>query len=150
MARKRKQRRYSDQERAEALAALAANNGNLSHTARQLGIPRATLEAWAKQKRHAEAAENVAPEKEALADRLEILAGKLLDGVTEEKIAVSGPKELLTSLGIAVDKMQLLRGQPTSINDTTHRADLSRLSDEELDTLERLAARAAESGSHPG
>lgn len=39
-------RRYSDSERAEALAALAANAGNRAKTARQLGIPRQTLAEW--------------------------------------------------------------------------------------------------------
>jgi transposase-like protein len=33
-------RRYSDEERGVALAALAANNGDVSKTARQLDIPR--------------------------------------------------------------------------------------------------------------
>jgi len=39
--------RYSDEERADALLALEANGGNLSRTARQMGIPRATLRLWA-------------------------------------------------------------------------------------------------------
>jgi hypothetical protein len=42
----RPRRRYSDEDRAVALAALAANGNNLRRTARQLGIPRASLLAW--------------------------------------------------------------------------------------------------------
>jgi 8-oxo-dGTP pyrophosphatase MutT (NUDIX family) len=42
-----KRRHYSDEERAEALAVLDANAGNLKRTARDLDIPRATLQEWA-------------------------------------------------------------------------------------------------------
>jgi hypothetical protein len=42
-----KRRHYSDEDRAEALAVLDANAGNLKRTARDLGIPRATLQEWA-------------------------------------------------------------------------------------------------------
>ena len=39
-------RSYSDAERAEALAVLDANAGNVERTARHLGLPRKTLEGW--------------------------------------------------------------------------------------------------------
>ena len=38
---------YSDEEKVRALAALAAGGGDVSRTARQLGIPRRTLRDWA-------------------------------------------------------------------------------------------------------
>lgn len=37
---------YSDVQRIDALARLAANDGNLARTAREMGIPRATLRDW--------------------------------------------------------------------------------------------------------
>lgn len=37
---------YTDDQRIAALAALAANGGNISQTARQTGIPRITLRKW--------------------------------------------------------------------------------------------------------
>lgn len=40
-------RRYSEQQKADALAALQANGMNVSATAAQLGIPRPTLDLWA-------------------------------------------------------------------------------------------------------
>jgi transposase-like protein len=40
------QRRYSDREKATALAVLDANNGDALATARQTGIPRSTLRRW--------------------------------------------------------------------------------------------------------
>lgn len=151
MARKKKQRRYSDEERANALAALAANGGNLSLTSRQLGIPRATIQAWANSTAHPEAAENAAPKKAELADRLDVIAHQLLDGLTEDKIKLAGAPQLMTAFGIAVDKAQLLKGKPTAINDNTHRHD--DLSDAELDAriaeLEARVHRAAGTAGHP-
>jgi hypothetical protein len=40
-------RMYSDEEKASALAALAANGGNALLTAQQTGVPRTTLRKWA-------------------------------------------------------------------------------------------------------
>ncbi len=43
------QRSYSAEDRAEALAVVAANGGNVVHTANQLAIPRGTLETWVRE-----------------------------------------------------------------------------------------------------
>ena len=40
-------RSYSDEQKASALAALAANGGNARLTAAQVGVPRTTLLKWA-------------------------------------------------------------------------------------------------------
>lgn len=40
-------RRYTEQERADGLAALAAHGGNVNAAAKALGIPRPTLNLWA-------------------------------------------------------------------------------------------------------
>ncbi len=145
MARRRRaQRRYSDDERAAALAALAANGGNLSQTARQLGIPKATLRAWRDGAAHPEASENSTPKKAALAHRLEEVAHQILDGMTAERLLLSAPHQAMTALGIAVDKMQLLRGRATAITDQTH-VHLE-MSEEEVDA--RLAElRAQDDGA---
>jgi transcriptional regulator of acetoin/glycerol metabolism len=44
----RRRPRRGDECRAAALAALEANRGNVARTARQLGLPRKTLEGWAR------------------------------------------------------------------------------------------------------
>ncbi len=54
----------TDDERAEALAALAANGGDVGRTARQLGIPKTTLIGGAEGTRHPEAVGNATPKKE--------------------------------------------------------------------------------------
>jgi hypothetical protein len=62
-------RRYTDDERSLALAALAANTGNVNKTVRQLGIPTTTLEHWSKGERHPESIQMIA-EKKALWQKL--------------------------------------------------------------------------------
>lgn len=113
---KPQRRRYSDDDRAAARAALAANGGNVERTARELGIPRGTLQRWANGQRHPEAAASVSPKKGELADRLEAVAHALVDDLARpEKITGASLPQVATALGIAVDKMRLLREQPTAI-----------------------------------
>lgn len=135
-------RRYSDSERATALAALAANGGNLDRTAKALGIPFTTLKQWADGTRHPEASQMSEQKKEDMAAALEEVAWKLLRSL-ESKIDTAPLSQAATSMGIAIDKARLLRGEPTTISEATTHVDLSKLSDKELDDAERLALKAA-------
>jgi hypothetical protein len=74
-------RRYSDEDRASALAALDANDGNLQRTARQVGLPRKTLAEWAKGRASPAVAELRHQKKGELADRFDALAHALLDAI---------------------------------------------------------------------
>jgi transposase-like protein len=103
-------RHYSAGERAMVLAALAANGGNVKRTARQAGVPRKTLEGWAKGRRLAGVRGEVRHQGRAdLADRFEDLAHRLLDAISA-RLAEASFRELVVALGIVVDKMVLLRG----------------------------------------
>jgi transposase-like protein len=102
-------RRYSDEERAAALAALAANRGNVARTARQVGLHPNTLRQWATGQRHPEATQMSEAKKESLADAFERLAGKML-GVADRKADDLGAKDAMISAGIAADKVVALRG----------------------------------------
>lgn len=110
-------RRYTDDERAAALAALAANGGNVFRTAAQLGIPATTIKNWAKGYRHPEAAEMGEQKKGPMADALEAVAWKLLDSIPS-KIAKATLAQVSTSMGISIDKARLLRGEPTNIEES--------------------------------
>src|SRR5262245_50044886 len=74
-------RRYTDIERARALAAVAANGGDIPLTARQLGLPENTLRQWNDGTRHPEASGLAEQVKVPLADTFECLARQLLDMV---------------------------------------------------------------------
>lgn len=149
--RKGRPRRYSDEDRANAIAALAANGGNVARTAKQLGIPAKTVENWAKGDRHPEAADLGDKKKGVLADKLEEVAWKLA-GSLDQKIEAAGLQQTATSLGIVIDKMQLLRNKPTEIQGAAPEEDLRNLSDEELDRRlaeARSRAEAAGRGEPP-
>jgi transposase-like protein len=141
-------RRYTDTFRAEALAMLAANGGALERTAKQLGIPEATLRCWANGTRHSEAVQMCAEKKAALADRLEDLAHALLDSLARpEKRKAASLQQTATTFAIAVDKMRLLREQPTFIG--TPGPDPRTMSEAELHA-EIESLRRERAGPSPG
>jgi hypothetical protein len=108
--------RYCDDDKANALAALAANGGNIARTARDLGVPRQTLQKWANGRVPDVVLQKGQEKKRSLADKLEEVAHRLLGGV-EGKIDGAKLGELFTSIGIAVDKLMLLRNELTGINE---------------------------------
>jgi transposase-like protein len=112
---KKPKRRYTDDERATALAALAANGGNVSRTSREQGVPEVTLRQWSSGARHPEALQMSEGKKAPLADAFEAVAARCLKHVTDEKLAETGAVDLLKTAGIAVDKARLLRDQATEI-----------------------------------
>jgi len=108
---KRTRRTYTDDERASALAALAANSGNVKLTARQLGIDPGTLRGWRKSPMAVDPALVVAA-TEKLDSLLERIAGKLATGLNRpEAIArvLGKPVQAATVLGILTDKLVALR-----------------------------------------
>lgn len=115
-------RTYSDKQIAEALALLKGCGGNLSRASNEAGVPRKTLERWAKGESSRvsdpEVAEGMAELRQqsatTIADRLEDLIGKILD-VAPGKLPDASFGQSMAGLGIATDKMQLLRDKPTSI-----------------------------------
>jgi transposase-like protein len=104
-------RRYTDDERAGALAALAVNSGNVNRTARQVGVPRRTLAQWAKGQRHPEAAQMSQLKKRPLAEALQDLAYQLID-MPASTIAKASVKDRAIATGVLIDKAQLLLSQP--------------------------------------
>ena len=107
----RPRRRYSDQERAEAMLVLTANGGNLSATALDTGIPYHTLRHWAAGDRHPEAIQMAKEKMQPLADRLDEIASLLAEGMDDpEKIRKAPLNQIAVALGILIDKVQILRG----------------------------------------
>lgn len=133
---KQERRRYSDQDKATALASLAANGGNVNQTARDLGLPEPTLRSWARGRGvGVEIVDLQAHKKVDLADRLESIAHKLA-GAIPGKIDEGSLQQTATSLAILIDKMQLLRGRPTAINE-----DVTDARDKLAHLVDRFATR---------
>src|SRR5690625_3701249 len=112
---KPRRRRYTDADRASALAALDANEGNLSKTSRNLGIAVSTLQRWIKD-RAADLSDLRKEKKADLADKLEHVAHKLVDAMPE-KLSEATLQQVATSLGITIDKLRLLREESTAIEE---------------------------------
>lgn len=113
-------RRYSDKERAAALAALTANAGNVLRTSRDTGIPRKTLELWGKEQAGGNLLPGVADEcqgkKEELSAIFERVARIYLKHAEgDEIVAETKGKDAIIAAATATDKHQLLEGKPTQI-----------------------------------
>jgi len=137
---------YTLEQKVLALAALAANAGNFARTARQLDIPRSSLQRWAAQQKTAGAdgqdrapktelpgrapgtplAELIERAKGDLADRFEDIARRLLEALPG-KLADASLRDIAVALGIAIDKMLLLRGQPDRSGSLTDAERVQRL-----------------------
>lgn len=110
-------RRYDDKFRAGALVTLEAagypeQKGALIRVANHLKVPESTLRSWHSGEHSPPPAELCAEKKEELHIELEKVA-YILAGAIPGKIAEANLQQVATSLGITIDKMQLLRGQPT-------------------------------------
>jgi len=109
--------RYSDRDKAAALAALDLNEGNVWRTAKELGIPRSTLQSWANERGiNADVPELRQQKKGDLAEKFEQIANAYADRLLEpEVIKEASPNAAIVVAGTATDKMRVLRGLPTEI-----------------------------------
>lgn len=138
---------YGDEEKAAALAMLAANDGNLCKTSEAMNIPRKTLAYWAKSE---PAGEQVAKLRQEKKQELHILfeeACREMIGVAlKKKDDLTGDKAMVAA-GIAADKMQILQGKPNSVTKhDTSSSDDSELAAEIASLKSRLAGLLAGSG----
>ena len=106
---------YPPERKAEVLALLSANNNNLSKTASESGITLSTIQYWVANKDRFTDLRN---EKQAdLANIAEINAKRLGLSINTMDLSEVPLNHQATAFGIMVDKMQLLRNQPTSITE---------------------------------
>lgn len=109
-------RAYSTGERADALAHLAAEAGSVKRAARAAGVPRKTLEYWARGRGlNAEVLSMIEESRKKLAATLMREAEEMAAELPGKRPGASY-QQALVGIGIAVDKSQLLSGEPTAIN----------------------------------
>ena len=96
------------------MAALHANEGNIKLTAEQFGHSWQTVKRWYCSDvpgGDCESVDEKSRQKKAeLADKLEDIAHGVLDSILNREYDSIGFKEGMTGVGIAIDKMRLLRG----------------------------------------
>lgn len=113
-----KRKRYTDEYRSNAVVLLAAAGypdkpGALAQVAKQMDMHERTLSRWFNNEQNAPPDELVTEKKSDLATLLR----DEIDGILGEMGKKRGSaqyRELATALGITVDKLQLLTGNPTS------------------------------------
>lgn len=127
------QRRYTDREKAEALAIVDMQDGSVRKASQLTGIPDSTLFDWIAGKRVngdvADLHETAKTRMAGLFDSVIVatLENMLIDGSMQR----ANFQQKAIAVGILYDKRALLLGQPTSINENL-------MSDEAR--VERLAA----------
>jgi transcriptional regulator with XRE-family HTH domain len=117
--RKQKRKTYDDKFRTNAVLmaeALADSKGALAKAAKHMKVPHSTLSRWARGKQNPPPSQLVHEKREELVDRLEDMAHTLLDamGLDIEANGVDAVRAA-TAMGITIDKIQLLKGEPTGI-----------------------------------
>jgi hypothetical protein len=105
--------RYSDEQRAAVLAALDANKGNVTKTARETGVPKSTLIAWRDNVHVPPSDELRTTKKLELADLIRAELGAIFDALPGKRGDASY-KDVATAAGILIDKLALLQGDATS------------------------------------
>jgi transposase-like protein len=112
--------KYTDDDRARVNAALTINDGNVRRTARETGLPIATVRTW---KQNWERAGVPAVVEAKTSDAIQ----KFIDDATDARsLAMTRLKEVIpmetkakdlaTVVGILDDKIQRAQGKPTSIS----------------------------------
>ena len=105
------------------LALIQAHDGNVLQVANLTGIAHQTIRRWLDQADRYSALRN---EKSIdLAKKLEDNAHRLADSIADHDLSIVPLQSKATALGIMVEKMQLLRGEPTSITANVDRQELS-------------------------
>jgi transposase-like protein len=135
-------RQYTDRDRAATLAVLDTNNGNVSRTMRETGVPRTTLQKWAAGCGISSDVPELRQEKRReLGEIFEHVARLYLERAeSADAVADTRGKDAIIAAATAFDKLQLTKGAPTSIT--------ANLSDEEraqklAEILERGRAKLA-------
>ena len=109
-------RDYTAEFKAELLVEVQARGGNVEQVANAYGVPRKTLEYWiATEERYGEFRRQKHLD---LATKHEANLHRLTDSVADQDLTEVPFIQKVTAIGILTDKMQLLRGQPTSIVQT--------------------------------
>lgn len=121
-----KKPRYTDEFRASAILMLEAagwpnTKGALARVARHLGINHQTLTRWAHGQQNPPPPQLVLGLKrdivELLDDIIYGVAAEVKRRIDADELDETSLPQLMTALGIGVDKKQLLRGEPTEISE---------------------------------
>jgi len=109
---------YSDNFKAESLAALQANGGNILRTSREMDVPESTLRSWKNGSGTRALTSDLRDQKRTeLADRLTGIALTIVSSISDGDIEKASLVQKSTAFGILFDKTRLLSNEATQINE---------------------------------
>jgi hypothetical protein len=116
-------RDYPIELKAAVIAAIEQNGGNVLATSKLFNLPRDTVNYWWQ---HSERfVELKQTSSLCLADKLEAVAHNYIDSLAVHDLRLVTARDKASVAQIAIQNMQLLRGQPTSITENIERNDLT-------------------------
>lgn len=137
--------RWTDEFRATAILLLEyegypERKGALTRISKSLKVPMGTLSRWVNRKSNPPPSEIVSIKKEEI---LRMLKGEVYAALKEMTTVRQDAdyKELATTIGIFVDKMQLLDGEPTERHEVIHELSDDERANRIASLLERSRAR---------
>lgn len=140
---------YTPSERVAAVLCVRVNGGDIRKASRMTGIPYNTIREWCNGKRQPYVLQLACAMKGDMEKAFESAAWQFL-GYAMGKAEKAAFNHLMTGAGIAFDKMRLLRGEPTTINENENRnvnIDVARLTREEQQALALLLEKATPDGT---
>ncbi len=113
-----KRKRYDDEFRAGAVLMLQAagypeKEGSLTAVSKNTKVPLSTLSRWFRGTSNPPPSNIVNNKKGTILEKLDVLTHMILDSFDLDTVTDAQLRERMTSLGIVIDKGQLLRGEPT-------------------------------------
>lgn len=140
----RKPRTYTDLERANALAVLAACGGNVTRAARECGIPEKTLAYWRDRPTSGQLRATVAIREQLMGQSIERMLWRLIRSM-KGKVREAKLPGVVNAFGLMFDRLRLLRSNPTTQPEdlAPDGLDLSRLTADELRTLQAIVSKAS-------
>lgn len=118
-------RDYSPEFKADAISLVQANGGNVSKTAKDLGLTESTIRYWIEQETQAQR-EIREGRKGELAEQFEHVSRVYIDRALEpDAIQKTSGYYAVIAASDAMKSAQLLRGQPTSITASIERTELT-------------------------
>jgi hypothetical protein len=139
-------RKWSEDERVNALTVLASCGGNIERASRECGVPASTLRFWRDRPMSGRTRAGIVVRSELLAQSIERLLWRLLRSA---KGKISGAKlpAVLNGFSHLFDRLRLLRADVTAGGNVdslpSATVDLSRLSADELRILQGLMEKAS-------
>lgn len=116
-------RDYPVELKAAVIAAIEQNGGNVLATSKLFNLPRDTVNYWWQHsERYVELKQTSSL---CLADKLESVAHNYVDSLADHDLQLVTARDKASVAQIAIQNMQLLRGQPTNISENIERNELT-------------------------